>query len=287
MRRHGVSRCDVAVLIAVLATALGLGIVVTQGIRTASRRTQTNDHLKQCALAVQEFHDLYRRLPDAFEVGGSYPKEPKSLWFHLLPFVGHTKDYKHGETDTTVEAFTAPRDPSTSDPAGLVSFAGNLRVFAYNTFTPARCNDNKSALTMPAIGTPMSSNLTLPRIVDGTSNVFMLATRYAVCSGKPTAYAAHPSNHGGFFGAGVYDLPANRVGDRDDLMFQIAPETDPSLPNACNPSPGIYGHAFDSNGLSTAMADGTVRNIATTMTTTNFMHAVCPGDGNVRGWVEN
>ena len=99
-----------------------------------------------------------------------------------------------------------------ANPAGIVNFAANLRVFAYDTLTPAKANLVSTAIDVPA--GVLSSNLTFWRILDGTSEVFMLSTRYANCAGQATWYAtdavgatdfgALPSRgSGGFMGAGA------------------------------------------------------------------------------------
>ena len=78
-------------------------------------------------------------------------------------------------------AFNSPEDPTNVDKAGIVNFAGNLRVFGYRTVTPTYANAVGVAVPGAYWGlTPIvQSGLTLPRIADGTTNVIMLATKYS------------------------------------------------------------------------------------------------------------
>jgi hypothetical protein len=139
----------------------------------------------------------------------------------------------------------------------------------------------------------MTTSLTLARIADGTSNTFMLATRYAEC-GDPvvtTHYSASPIGTilaadgpvpstgvpsgqfaGAFFGAGLH----YRVADSRsaEAIFQIAPKV-----RECIPDAAVFGHSFHAEAISIAMADATVMSIDPTFTPTRFCRALCPGDG--------
>ena len=121
------------------------------------------------------------------------------------------------------------------------------------------------------------SGLTLPTIADGTSNVIMLATRRAECDGEFTEYSRAPneSPRGGFFGAGSHSLPAARGSkNANDLMFQTAPERED-----CAAAAGVYGHSFMPDGMAIALCDASVRHIASKMSPSTFMRAICPSDG--------
>lgn len=290
MRRRGVTLVEVVLVLILIATLIGFLLPASVEMRDRSSfRTQSNNNLKQCVLAVHNFHDTFRRLPDAFAVGGSYPKDPKSLWFHLLPYVEADHVYKQNATNGVVAAFCAPSDASNIAPAGVVNFAANLRIFAHNTLGKDQANAVGVAVVVPRAGTTASSNLTLPRIIDGTSNVIMLTTRYAICSNMTTRYAAEPAKGGGFFGAGSHAKPANARGNDNDLMYQIAPSNFNGAPTQCNPTPGLYGHSFSQSGLIVALADGTLRTITPRMSPTTFARALCPGDQQQLGedWVDD
>jgi len=310
LRRRAFTLIELLVVIAIIAILIALLVPAVQKVREAAARTQTNNNLKQTALAVHNFHDTFRRMPDACQQGGSFATVNRTLWFHLLPYVEADNVYKGNVHNAVVPAFNAPSDPYNSDPAGKVNFGGNIRLFGYNTITPATANTIPLASVTGKLANNMSSNLTLPRIVDGTSNVIMLTTVYSDCITSAT-YSVGPAgnwnntatvggvapsggvagtNRGGFVGAGTHQVPAARGPfTQIALMFQLTPKnvTDPS--SGCINNHGIMPHAFGSGGLSTALADGTVKNISPTMTATTFSRALAPGDQNALGsdWVEN
>jgi len=309
LKRRAFTLIELLVVIAIIAILIALLVPAVQKVREAAARTQTNNNLKQTALAVHNFHDTYRRMPDAAATGGTYSttNTGRTLWFHLLPYVEADNVYKANLHNAVVPAFQAPSDPYNADPAAKTNFAGNIRLFGYSTIG---VNANSVAVVVPAakISNNMSSNLTLPRIVDGTSNVIMLATTYADCSGLATSYSAAPNNtalnagsaggvnpsgtvatpRGGFFGQGLHNVQASRSTSAG-LMFQITPLNVNSTSFSCLSAVSLMPQAFGSGGLSTALADGTVKNISPTMTTTTFARAICPGDQQplLSDWVEN
>ena len=95
------------VVLALIATLAGLFLTRVQKIRDGDyARVQTLNNLKQCALAIHNYHDTYRRLPHAFNKGGSYPDTEKSMWFQLLPFVEADNVYKQNLATSRPSTFT-------------------------------------------------------------------------------------------------------------------------------------------------------------------------------------
>jgi len=293
LKRRGFTLIELLVVIAIIAILIALLVPAVQKVREAAARTQTNNNLKQCGLAVHVYHDTYRRLPDAYAPGGIFATagQEKSMWFHLLPFVEADSVYKTGGTGAVISSYNAPSDPYNSDNAGKTNFAGNIRLFAYQTLTPLVAN-NPAASAIPTTDINYSS-LTLARIPDGTTNTIMLATRYADCNTKDTKYAVSPYGAkpfagatGGFFGGAVITKSAARGPMADNtLTFQVTPRNDndpsgsPVGAAGCNNANSVMAHAFGVGGLSTALADASIKNISPTMTFSTFRIALAPGDG--------
>jgi prepilin-type N-terminal cleavage/methylation domain-containing protein len=299
LKRRGFTLIELLVVIAIIAILIALLVPAVQKVREAAARTQTNNNLKQCALAVHGYHDTYRRMPDAMNVGGIYSTGTgMSMWFHLLPYVEADNIYKATtlpiQQGSVVPSYNAPSDPYNSDNLGTVNFAGNIRVFAHETLTPALAN--ATTATGAGVVTPPAklavSNLTLPRIVDGTTNVIMLVTKYADCNSKSTRYYDGPGvgisknppaptggTTGGFFGAGTHSLAAARGPMTEvKLTFQITPRNDADTAAGCQNANSLYGHAFGAGGLSSALCDASVKNISPTLLPATFSKAICPGD---------
>src|SRR5205085_763638 len=137
---------------------------------------------------------------------------------------------------------------------------------------------NVGALTAPGLA---QAGLSLSRIADGTSNVLMLATRYAECgngttTSRNTYYSGTPKNGnlanslgtpaptngsisagiaaGGFFGAGKHNMAADRQ-LATDRTFQVAPKWD----TQCSTQDSVYGQSFSAGGMSVSLADASVR----------------------------
>lgn len=297
LKRRGFTLIELLVVIAIIAILIGLLVPAVQKIRESADRLRTNNNLKQLGLAVHGFHDNYKKFPDAFNSGGAITTLVP-MWIHLMPFVEQDNLYRNYSTNynAIVTTFLAPSDPYNTDPGGKLNFAANIRLFGNSTYSGSANTVSSTAGTTaitPSGSTAIKSGMTLGRFPDGTTNTIMLATRFADCNNSYTTTAAatttagggtnwysNPTqNTGGFFGGGTNLNPAQR-GDatNNTYMFQIAPTN-----VLCNGSPSIYGHAFGTGGMSTALADGAVRNIRGDMLPYTYQCALCPADGNPLG----
>ncbi len=291
--RRAFGLIELLVVIAILAILLALLVPAVQKVREAAARTQTNNNMKQCALAVHNYHDTYRRLPDAFAPGGIFNNADKTMWFHLLPYVEMDNVYKNDSADgNIVPSFLAVNDPYNVNPAGKLNFAGNIRVFGHQTYTPAACNNPGVAMKVEDPKTKIVSGMTLPRIVDGTTNTLMLAPRMSSCNrtdkGDPvyTMTNGDPSTtSGGFFGASaVSDVASPYWAKVPTITYQITPKDYDDLAvgksvKCINDASGVP-HSFHTGGLTVSLCDASVKNISPTMTAKTFGYATSPGDQN-------
>lgn len=280
---------QIAIVFTIVLLLAGLLASAVQKVRVAHTNTATHNNLKQIALAMANFNDTYRKLPPAFGVGGQH-QNPRSLWIHLHPYIEADCVYRAFHNDEAVVAYIAPSDGSVDDRRGALSFAANLRIFAYETVGHSRATAAGEAFDPPH-GT-MSCGLSMKHLdaMRGTANLLMASTRHGVCGGRKTLYAAdaHGDNLprdafpdgglGGFMGAGAHARPATAAADIA-AIFQLQPRD-------CLPDAGVFGHAFESFGLSVAMCDGSVHLFEPSMSPTVFGQALCPSPPGQPGPLE-
>jgi type II secretory pathway pseudopilin PulG len=305
--RLGFKLIELILVLAVLGLLAMCLVPAILKIRHLAYDENPNECLRTCAIAVHNYHDVFKRLPDAAGLGGMYKNagEERSMWFHLLPYVEQEAVYRANVHNAVVSKYLAPGDPYVVTTDGKSNFAGNLRIFGHDTLGKDLANNAVDQATGDPTGSTLAGHLaptmrcglSLADIKDGTANVFMIATRYADC-GSPmqsTYYSASPTGtmlagggpvpavgvptapgKGGYFGAGAYTKPADRTSL--DAIFQVAPKV-----AECRPDDAVFGHSFHAGGMSVALADASIKTIDPNMSPRTFCRALCPSDGHELG----
>jgi hypothetical protein len=298
--RQGLTLVQLLVVIAVIATLIGLSVVGIQKVRALAAMSQCANNLKQIGLACHAAHDQHKRMPPAF---GFYPGNSiygggdglGTVFFHLLPHVDQLALYQqsrhqpvstprqdfyfytaNGVHKTQVPVYNCPADPTLKpgiDPATQYapsSYAANYLVFGNVTAKFANAN---------AQGKPRLS-VTFP---DGASNTILFAEKYAAASIRAAA------NNGVAYKGGCHWAYFQADCQNPFIAFYEAP-TDPSAvapghfqvqpnPASCNPCLPATGHT----AMNVSMGDGSVRSLRADIEPALWWSLVTPAGGETVG----
>jgi prepilin-type N-terminal cleavage/methylation domain-containing protein len=277
-RRVGFSMIELLVVLAVLGFLLALLLPAIQKVREAAARAQTQNSLKQMALATINCADTYQgRMPPAF---GKFPANNVpafSVHVSILPFIEQANLYQQyvnaGKAEEVViPVFVSPMDASAPQPpVGIQDFAANLRVFSDKGLK------TKFDAPMPALAGEEPCTTRFPAsFTDGTSNTILFATRYGKCGNGGSRYASAPNtNTAAMFGQNAAKVAARPADVTATFLLHPAAQQ-------CRPTP-LMAHSFSSSGIEVALADGSVRTVTATVSPHTWNAAVQPNDGEVLG----
>lgn len=287
MNRRGFTLIELLVVIAIIAVLIALLVPAVQKVREAAARTQTVNNLKQCSLALHSFNDTFKKLPpSASAIGYAGVGVPTSLvattHVHLLPFIEQFNLYKQyvalgGSTGASspggtafpaavVPPFLSPQDPSLEADNAISNVLANLRVF-----DKLGVEQGTSAYAMFFTPLGIGSSAIPKTFSDGTSNTIVFTTGYRKTSVmRYFDTTCVPTGGGPFFGATDLTAPASVAGGKY-CIFQIQPP----IISAQDRIP----QAMSSSGISVGLADGSVRQVATTIDPLTWAKACQPNDG--------
>jgi prepilin-type N-terminal cleavage/methylation domain-containing protein/prepilin-type processing-associated H-X9-DG protein len=280
---------ELLVVIAIIAILIGLLLPAVQKVREAAARIKCNNNLHQITLALHDYASSYEGKcppmegsqtggPSSYANPGATPPlfgfNRGNIFYWLLPYIEQDNIYnlhptyyawtQPGETDPgpivqqTIKAYLCPSD-GTNEPVQMWTngwaagnYVANWQVFAdpptWNTDIRAR---------IPA------------SFSDGTSNTIAFTEKVTRCQG----YAA-------LWGHGAWDynwMPAFETWIRSGptVSFQLTP-----TPAQCDRFQASTPHT---GGIQVGMADGSVRNVSGSISTTTWWAAVTPAAGDLLG----
>lgn len=266
--RNGLTLLETVVVIAIVGILITLLIPAVQRVRESAARAESQNKLKQIVLATHHFASTHGdRLP-SIDGNRSSANRGRSLFQAILPYLEQAnQDRIPWSRPQVVAAFISPMDP-TFEPAKKLpvsSYVANAQAFQGNPRLP----------------------VTLP---DGPSNTIAFAEQYSSnCQGKSFEYSIGTPVFDAFlsverratFADGFYvdERPGHRV--FPSWTFSAAPSPDTSRrPPFCNEGIPTTPHP---SGMLAAMADGSVRILATGMSPYTFWSAVSPAGNEVFG----
>jgi prepilin-type N-terminal cleavage/methylation domain-containing protein len=252
MTRKGLTVVELLVVIAIVAVLVALLVPAVQRVRESAQRHRSQNNLRQIILAVHNFASAHAdSLPSAN--GALRSANPgKSLYWGIYSYVEQNPRIFQSPADPTVEA---------GEP-GLCSYAANGLAFC---------------------GTPV-----LPGTFgDGTSNTIAFAEHFAFGCGGETFMWELP-NFGGF-------LAFRRATFADPESLDVIPpvsvasaqpaasfplSTFQVAPSKCFPLVAQTPHP---GGMLVALADGSSRVIAPSISVGTYWAVVTPNGGEVLG----
>lgn len=239
------------VVIAILAIVLGLLLMAVVRVREAGARAESSNNLKQIALAVNSFSAGHQAwLPT---IDGSDPNRNQSLLAALLPYL---EQHNAGnlQPGNPIALYVSPADPSSAESlstGGIIvsSYAANACVFVQRSRFPQS-------------------------IPDGVSSTIGFAEHYAHCNGDPFGVYLTTIGLGNWPHRATF-ADSLDAGPGSTAIFQVAPGT-----AACDPALPQTPH---SGGMLAALMDGSVRQVAPSISPATFWGAVTPNGKEVLG----
>jgi prepilin-type N-terminal cleavage/methylation domain-containing protein len=318
-KRRAFTLVELVVVIAIIATLIGMLVPAIQQARESANRTTCRNNLRQLALAVHTCNSTYKRLPPVYgwyPAGANTPRHNAgygSVLFHLLPFVDQEALYKasfggytvHGAAvqaftplqnpavyTTPVPVFQCPSDPSMvgGHPQGMseggASYGCNFFAFGKATgFYPNGLgNPPYQVISWDWWGI----NRIPASFRDGISNTVLFTEKYARCEFPPGSFTP-----GGtvWARAGLLGVPTGQSW----WPVVMAPDHATENPNCYGLNPGamfqVVPTPFRGNcdwtraatphagGIRVALADGSVRRIAEHVDYTTWWSVFTPSGG--------
>lgn len=267
--RIGFTLLELLVVLAIIAILVALLVPAVQKIREAAMRTESSNNVKQLLVGAHHFASAHRGQFPAIQ-NKLQPRGNKSLMALLLPFVdqGHVNPYGTDER-LLIKTFLSPADP-TSHPKNRAptSYAWNWQAFH----------------TAPRL------SVSFP---DGTSNTIATAEHYQRCADSNftfnLSFSGNYIRRPAVFADSSHVWEMGEFQDNYPITAGNPPVTTGYLPGTFQAAPNVkncdqrYPQTPHPSGMIVGIVDGSVRQIAPSISPTTFWSAVTPAGGEVLG----
>lgn len=292
--RRGFTLIELLVVIAIIAILIGLLLPAVQKIREAANRMASSNNLKQLGIGFHNLADtsggylppvyiefwVNPNAPDNHLYGGPYTTYTGTAQFFVLPFIEQDALYRQGainprtshgiydsQTHTQhVKTFKSPLDPTADDKIhgwGVTSYATNYQIFGRPGHPWGWAWGCMGSTRLATIG-------------DGTSNTILMAEKRGGCRAANNTTTSY--DNGTLWGHGWWNaewLPTFANSDVFGSNAWLVPQSKPVSTN-CET---YRATAMTAGGCQVGMADGSVRNVRTTINPTTWAAALTANGG--------
>ncbi len=138
-RQRGFTLIELLVVIAIIAILIALLLPAVQQAREAARRTQCKNNMKQLALALHNYHDVYNHFPINYSTTFTLDNLSLSWMVGILPYIEQAPLFAQINT-----SFGINNDPRSPNPAGVTPVNPSNGWVAKQSISAFRCPSDTS-----------------------------------------------------------------------------------------------------------------------------------------------
>lgn len=283
--RRAFTLVELLVVIAIIGVLVALLLPAVQSAREAARRMQCQNHLKQLALGLHNYHDTFTRFPPG-QWNNFYTNDApwiRGCWVQpLLPFIEQKNLYEvydaarktNGDwallcpsKDTKIKTLNCPSDPNspktrtrdTNNIGGVATMQGLHTNYVVCSGSTAY---GTGGLQLEGMFFTKSF-VRLAEVADGTSNTLMLSEIIIVpdSAGANDLRGRYCNSWEGNSWFTTLNPPNTSV--RDTQVYQgVSLQQAPQTTIANNGTQAVYARSYHPAGVDASLGDGSVRYVS-------------------------